>query len=252
MEFVLAVGAFLAAMLGAISGLGGGIYVMPLLIHFYGEEYSHSSLTTVSLVVVLVNSLSSLFWGRQIHYVDMKFAKPIAIISAVGSLLGLWLQRQVSRDSFELYLATLLALLGIYLFIKASAADRQASDKPVSFESRDGALSFMIGAMASFFGIGGGLLQVPYLVYFRDRPVKQATATSQVMLGAVAFTALTVSLVGLGVKVPWMAIAFMAPSAVLGGVTGSRLSTRLKGAWIIRILSILLLFLAYRVSMRVL
>lgn len=252
MEFLLVGGAFFAAMLGAISGLGGGIYVMPLLIHVYGQTYSHSGLTTVSLVVVLVNSISSLFWGRQIQYVDMKFAKPIAMISAVGSLLGLWLQRQVSRDTFELYLAILLTILGVYLFFKAAAADRQCSNEPAKFENRDGAISFAIGAMASFFGIGGGLIQVPYLVYFRDRPVKQATATSQVMLGAVAFVALSVSLLGLRVSVPWTAIGVMAPAAVLGGVTGSRLSAKLKGAWIIRILSILLLFLAYRVSMRVL
>lgn len=246
---LLAALAYLAATLGAISGLGGGIFIMPLLVESFGGEYSAAGLATLSLSVVLLNALTSLSLGRQTRFVDWTFALPMAAVSVLGVALGVYLQRQVSRGSFELILGGFLFLLGIFILWRSSAAD--ANVRPVNepFRTLDGVFSFLVGSVASFFGVGGGVLQVPYMVYFRKRSVKQSTATSQVILASAGASSLFFFLVVLKTTAPWIAFVYMAPAVVAGGITGSRLAGRLRGPWIVRILAGVLLFLAYRISL---
>lgn len=248
----LALAAFLAATLGAISGLGGGIFIMPLLVQSFGEDYLPPGLAAISLSVVLLNAFTALVLGGQWRNVDVRFARQMAVFSAVGAVTGVFGQSYVSRAQFELYLAVFLAVLAIYVLWKAPMADARVGESDTRFTSKDGAFSYLVGVIASFFGIGGGVLQVPYMVYARHRPVKQATATSQVILASVAVISLAMLIGVKSAVAPWSALAYIAPAVVVGGVLGSRLAQRLRGPWVIRILGGVLLILAYRVLTRVL
>jgi len=246
---ILALLAFCAATLGSISGLGGGVFIMPLLLETHGHDYSASGLAALSLSIVLLNALTALFLGKQVRNVDGRYARAMALVSAFGVGLGIYLQTQVSRQSFEIFLAVFLFILGIYILARSGRADQDPQPVQDGFKPVDGIFSFLVGALASFLGVGGGVMQVPYMVYFRKRLVKQATATSQVILATVAVVSL---LLILGVErppVPWETFLLMAPAVVIGGVAGSRLARRLRGPWIVRILAVVLLFLAYRVGM---
>jgi uncharacterized protein len=246
---ILALLAFLAATLGAISGLGGGIFIMPILVQTYGHDYSASGLAGLSLSIVLLNALTALILGKQIRNVDFTYARGMAMVSSLGVLIGIYFQTQVSRQTFETYLAIFLLVLGIYIFARAGSADKDVKPVHDGFKPVDGVFSFIVGGLASFFGVGGGVLQVPYMVYFRKRMVKQATATSQVILATVAVVSLFLILGVERSRVPWEALLIMAPAVLAGGVVGSRLGRKMRGPWIVRILSLVLLFLAYRVAM---
>ena len=50
------------------------------------------------------------------------------------------------------------------------------------------AISFAVGYLSSFLGIGGGIIHVPALIYFLDFPVHIATATSHFILAIMALT----------------------------------------------------------------
>lgn len=249
MALILAAVAFGSATFGAISGLGGGIFMIPFLLQVFGAEYSHSSIASLSLCLVLLNALTALFFGRQIKNVDFDFAKPMVFVSAIGVGIGVLLQSLISRGSYELYLAGFLLLLAGYSWWRSPLADK--SVKAVSgFRNLDFGFGILIGTVASFFGLGGGVLQVPYMVYMRRQKVKTATATSQIILATVAVLTITLLIVWQKVAVPWMAFVWMAPGIFMGGIFGSWLQTRLKGPWIVRILALVLFFLSLRLFLR--
>ncbi len=240
--------AWFAATLGAISGLGGGIFLMPLLVETFGREHGPASLAALSLSVVLLNSLTSLFIGKQIKNIDRPFARRMAVFSVVGVMIGVYLQSLVTRESFQVFLGGFLFLLAIYILWRSPRADSSPKVAKVGFNWLDFVFSVGVGTVASFFGIGGGVLQMPYMVYIRKFPVKQATATSQFILATVAAGTLVLIVVWRGAPVMWSAFLLMAPAVILGGILGSRLGAEIRGPWIVRIVGVLLLIMAYRVS----
>lgn len=242
--------AFAAAAFGAVSGLGGGVFILPLLVTTMGPEWEPGSLAALSLGFVFLNSLSSLFLGRQIRNVDFPFARLMAVGSAVGVMVGVSLHSFVSRDAFELYLGVFLFLLSLFIFWRSSRADAKDKRPPEPGRPADAGFSFLIGSFASFFGLGGGILQVPYMVYMRRRPVHQATATSQVILASTAFVSLVLYLLVRRVPIPWMTFVTVAPFVVAGGIAGSALSRRLRGPWIVRLLGATLLLIGLRLVSR--
>lgn len=242
--------AFFAATLGSLSGLGGGAFLMPFLVQIYGAEYGPASLAAISLSLAFMNALSALFLGGQLRCVDFKYARPMTLFTVVGGFFGLLIQSLVVRGQFELYLAVFLGLLGVYIFWRSPGADAQIADPSEPFQLLDGVVSVLTGVLATFFGVGGGVVRVPFMVYVRRRAVRESTATSQLVLGILAAVSLLILEGVFRAKAPWSDIVFMAPAVFAGGVAGSRLAARLKGIWIVRFLALVLLFLAYRVWMR--
>lgn len=243
---------FVAFTLAAISGIGGGVVIIPLLVSFLGREWSPASIASLSLSLVLLNALTSLFVGKQIQNADLKFAKPMAVISSVGAVAGVFMQSYVSRESFEIVLSVFLLLLSLFIFWRSSHADKNVPGTPEPFHGGDSVFGLAIGVIASFFGLGGGVLQVPYMVYLRKRSVKQSTATSQVILSTTAVVSLVIFLGVRRVPVPWDMFITLAPVVFVGGLLGSALAKKMRGPWIVRLLAGVLLLMAVRVGLRAL
>jgi uncharacterized membrane protein YfcA len=131
----------------------------------------------------------------------------------------------------------------------ASALSLRAA--PVSaIQSIDGAyrcnrplgftLSLGAGYLAGLLGIGGGIIHVPVMVYIMCFPTHIATATSSFIL---IFTAAAGSLFHLGagnIGADWGIIPWLALGVIGGSQLGARLSQRVKGRVIIRLLAIAL------------
>jgi hypothetical protein len=87
-------------------------------------------------------------------------------------------------------------------------------------------LGFLIGIFSSLFGIGGGVILVPTLLYFSELPIHAVSATSQ-------FGILLTSPVGLVVHalqrdVDLRDIVPLLGGGLLGGPIGARLSKNIK------------------------
>ena len=98
--------------------------------------------------------------------------------------------------------------------------------------------NIFLGFVATFFGIGGGIIRTPLLIYISRFPVKIATATSVFSL---LFTSLA------GTFVYWwqgfydLYLFFPAATgALFGAQIGAQVSRYLNGQWIIRILALVL------------
>jgi hypothetical protein len=97
-------------------------------------------------------------------------------------------------------------------------------------------LSFLVGVISSLFGIGGGIVHVPFLIVILGIAVHAATATSHFVL---AVTSLAGTLIFLrNGQVVLQVAAVMGAGVLLGAQAGARLSTRMRSEPIRRLLSL--------------
>ncbi len=89
------------------------------------------------------------------------------------------------------------------------------------------ATGFAVGLLSGFFGIGGGFLIVPGLVFATGMPLLNAVGTSLFSVGMFGTTTgITYALAGL---VNWLIVAEYLAGGILGGFVGTRLACRLGG-----------------------
>lgn len=105
------------------------------------------------------------------------------------------------------------------------------------------AAGFVGGLFGAFFGLGGGVIFVPVLVYFARMPMKSATAASLAVMPALTIASIVTSLIsverGLTVEaaVSWEhALAFGLPAVFGAYLLGVPLAGRIEGAQLKRIL----------------
>ena len=98
-------------------------------------------------------------------------------------------------------------------------------------------MSTVFGFISSFFGIGGGFLYVPALVYLLRFPIHIATATSLFVLTITAFTG-SVTHVAAGLfQHGFRRVIALSTGAIIGAQLAARFSRRIRGEWIIRSLA---------------
>jgi uncharacterized protein len=86
-------------------------------------------------------------------------------------------------------------------------------------------VSFLVGMLSGFFGIGGGFLIVPGLMFATGMPLLSAAGTSLVSVGTFGMTtAITYAFSGL---VNWLIAIEYISGGILGGLLGARLAIRL-------------------------
>jgi uncharacterized membrane protein YfcA len=249
---------FAVGMFGTLVGAGGGFLLMPALFFLYPSRPSEE-LTAISLAVVFWNAASGSVAYLRKGRVDFRSAKYFTLASLPGALVGAFVTQYFPRKLFDPLFAFFLILGGVYLFFRPTRAGRvrvaptgkgrvrwQLSESDgtrheISYSLAWGIwISVAVGFVSSLIGIGGGIIHVPALVQILGFPVHIATATSHFIL---AFTALAANGVHAihGSLAPGLGqVLWLAPGAVLGAQVGARLSSRVRGVWIIRALALAL------------
>ncbi len=214
----LLVGAF-----GTFIGAGGGFLLVPILLLEY--HFAPADAVGTSLALVFLNALSgSIAYLRQ-RRVDLALGWRFAAATMPGAVGGAYLTRVLTSGPFSLAFGALLLGIAALLFWGQSAAPSRRAQARAVLDVRGEThayavdvwkgvvLSFFVGFVSSVFGIGGGIIHVPFLIVVLGLPVHVATATSHFVLsistlvGAGTFLALghvdlsLVALIGIGVLV---------------------------------------------------
>jgi uncharacterized membrane protein YfcA len=258
--WLLPLGVFAGAY-GSIIGAGGGFVLVPVLLLLYPGD-PPETITGISLTVVFFNALSGTLAYARSGRVDYHIGMVFSLATIPGGVIGALATTAVSRAWFDALFGFLLVLLAVFLSVMparecVAQVIAQASVEPrAKFQADRGklflglVLSGSFGFIASFLGIGGGILYVPALVYLLRFPVRIATATSLFVLAINSLVAiLTHSAAGLfhhGIR---RAIV-LSIGASLGAQVGARLSERIHGRWIIRSLAIALGLIGLRFLLR--
>ncbi len=214
MQSALAVlsGLMVGFSLGLIGG-GGSILAVPLLLYVVGVTDAHVAIGTSSLAVA-VNAFANLLPHARSGHVRWRSALLFAIVGIAGAALGSSLGKSLDGNK-------LLALFSLLMIVIAALMQRgrpvvPAPSGPASraASAKIAGTGFAVGALSGFFGIGGGFLIVPGLVFAAGMPLIDAIGSSLVAVGTFGLTtAVNYAASGL---VDWR-IAF---EYIVGGIAG--------------------------------
>jgi len=230
---IFAAGA-IAGALGALLGLGGGIFLVPFL--HLGFDFPLTTAAAISLTTVIATS-SSVSAGRAgKHLINMRFGMLLEVATAAGSLFGGVTAQFLTQSTLQRLfggVALIVAAIMVSRLKRRNVMVDPSSDPGVLggryYEEESGCIvtyrikrlpvaivaSFLAGNVSSLLGIGGGIIKVPVLNAWCGMPMRAAAATSAFMIGVTA-TAGAVIYYGRGEISP-----VLAASAVLGVQLGS-------------------------------
>jgi uncharacterized membrane protein YfcA len=180
-----------------------------------------------------------------------------------GAIIGAFIIKFLSRGIFQYVFASLLLAIAAYLLARPekrldssmlfrkqtvrSITDGQFKVHSYSFNLPTGmVIAFFVGVISGLLGIGGGIIHVPALTQVLDFPAHIATATSHFMVAVTTFAAIDTHLVSSTFTSDIGRVAVLSAGAVIGAQFGARLSQRVTGVLIIRLLAVGLVIVALR------
>lgn len=183
---LLVIFGFFIGILASMTGVGGGVFIVPILTFFY--DFRVNSATGTSLTAIIFTAIASTInYARQkrIYY---KTGLLLAVTAAPGAYLGGWIAKITQEQLLGLIFGVFLILVAARMIV--SLVRRKEADKtlPVKTDAelvRSGkiiiigvALGFFGGFASGLLGIGGGTLIVPIMAFALGMPIHLATATS--------------------------------------------------------------------------
>ena len=176
-------------LLGATGG-GGSLLAIPLLVYVLGVPVQKA--TALSLVVV---GYSALFGAWHAHRNGMVRGLAALLFSGTG-MIGAWLgahgQHLVTSRVVLILFGVLLCGISVWTLMKARVERPQEADegcaKEFSIECASKALGIGLGVglLTGFFGVGGGFLIVPALMFVMGFPMKMAVGTSLFIIALIS------------------------------------------------------------------
>jgi uncharacterized membrane protein YfcA len=258
---------FVVGSYGTLIGAGGGFVLMPILLILYPHE-SADRLTAISLAVVFFNALSGSGAYARMKRIDYKSGLMFAAATVPGAIIGVFVTSYVSRFLFDTIFGVFMIAAGLFMFLKPKSDEhahvsphkKSASEITRYLQGADGlsfeysfnpilgiVLSFFVGFVSSFLGIGGGIVHVPAMAYLLNFPVHIATATSHFVLAIMTFTGSLVHIWTGSFHHGAHRTAALAMGVLIGAQLGAFLSNKIKGSWIIRGLALALALVGIRI-----
>lgn len=206
----------------ALIGGGGSILAVPLLLYVVGVHDPHLAIGT-SALAVSVNAFANLIPHARAGHVRWKAAFAFAAAGVLGAFAGSSLGKAVDgRHLLVLFALLMLVVAGFMLRGRRGQDDRYPLP---GMYPRLGAVGLGTGSLAGFFGIGGGFLIVPGLMFASGMEIIQAIGTSLFAVGAFGLTA-AVNYARSGL-VAWGITAEFILGGAVGGWLGALAATRL-------------------------
>jgi uncharacterized protein len=236
--------AFVASIFGSMVGLGGGFILVPILRLFLG--FAPADAAGTSLALIVANSASGAFTYLLQRRVHLRLGLLMAAGGLPGGILGAILSTHISPRLYDMILAVLL--IGVAVDMAWNAERRMAGRvehhigiKAMSHRAALG-IGFVVGIFSSLFGLGGGIVIVPTLLYFSNLPAHAISATSHFVILLTSPVGLTVHFLQHDVVVQDALPLVL--GGLLGGPVGARLSLRLKSPQLLIVVAVALVIAA--------
>ena len=212
-----------AALIGlslGITGAGGSIITLPVLVYLAGVAPQEA----VGLSLFIVGTAASV--GALIRLKAKELHAPAVMMFAVsgmaGAAMGSRLTHLVSPQTLMIVFAVTMLIVAVNMLRGAKGGESVAADcRPV----RCLAAGAAVGVMTGFIGVGGGFLLVPALIRFARLPLAMATGTSLAVIGFNSFAGFASHYHA--TSMPWSLAWIFASVAALGVVIGTKFSQKL-------------------------
>ena len=252
-----------------LLGAGGGILSVPILVYMLGQSPHNAA--AGSLLIVGATSLIALIGRRkEVHW---KQGAVFGALSITGSFIGSFLNSLVSPNLLMYLFSSLLVVVAGLMFRKAAKEKNAAGAKPRMMSPNTDAnekmcnkntrgkensqrpnsrlhhwitiivAAVLIGVLTGFFGVGGGFAVVPALTLIMHFDMKEASATSLLVM-VIASLAGLAARVGTAIQIDYLSVLPFALASMIGGSIGASLTRKAKSTTLTFLFALLLLLVA--------
>jgi uncharacterized protein len=234
----------LAGLLGALTGLGGGVVIVPALALLFHVDLRYA--IGASLVSVIATSSGAAAAYVREGFSNVRIGMFLEVATTLGALLGAYLTAKVSTHAIAIVfgvvliysawasmrsmhsggmlqpnaLAQRLKLSGDYPTV-SGREEYVAQNVPAGFS-----IMFLAGTLSGLLGIGSGAVKVLAMDQAMKLPFKVSTTTSNFMIGVTAAAS-----AGVYLSRGYIAAGLAAPvmlGVLIGSLAGSRLLVRIQ------------------------
>ena len=258
---ILLAASYCAGLLGSLTGLGGGVVVIPVLTLCFGVDF-HYAVGAALVASIATSSGSGSAYVKE-GVTNIRLGMFLEIATTIGAVCG-------AAVAIYLNSNTIAIIYGGVLVLTAAMQQRRKSDHDGvvgsemarrlklfgSWPQKDGTMKhyqlrhvgdgfsvmYVAGVLSGILGIGSGVLKVIAMDGIMKVPFKVSTTTSNFMMGVTA-CASAVIYVQRGNIVPGMACPVMI-GVLFGALTGAKLLKRLDVRLLRRIFCIVILMVA--------
>ena len=258
---ILLAASYCAGLLGSLTGLGGGVVVIPVLTLCFGVDF-HYAVGAALVASIATSSGSGSAYVKE-GVTNIRLGMFLEIATTIGAVCG-------AAVAIYLNSNTIAIIYGSVLVLTAAMQQRRKSDHDgvtgsemarrlklfSSWPQKDGTMKhyqlrhvgggfsvmYVAGVLSGILGIGSGVLKVIAMDGIMKVPFKVSTTTSNFMMGVTA-CASAVIYVQRGNIVPGMACPVMI-GVLFGALTGAKLLKRLDVRLLRRIFCIVILMVA--------
>ena len=253
---IMAAGA-VAGCVGALLGLGGGVFLIPFLNVGLGLDLTTAA--GISLMTVMATSSMVAAGSSNRDVINLRLGLLLQIPAVAGGLVGAEGVEALSQRTLSMIFAIVTGVISVVTLTRLDRRnvilDGSAAPGPFGgsyYEAESGrqivyrlrrmpaalGISFSAGILSGLLGIGGGILQVPALNAWCGVPMRAAAATTAAMIGVTALGSAPIYYARGRIVAP------LAAAAVLGVLAGSSagmwMSPRARARWLKLLMAVVL------------
>lgn len=254
-------------LVGSLLGIGGGVFLVPLLTLALGVPIRAAIAASLISVIATASATSAVNMERGL--VNMRLGMTLEVATALGGLAGGIVGALLSQAQLFLVFGVTLAAMGLIMALRTGRrnviADPAAepgllggrlSEGPRNYVYRMERLplglsaSLVAGAISGLLGLGGGIITVPVLNAFCGIPIRVAAATSAFMIGVTAAASVFIYY-SRGDLMPQLTAA-IALGALPASLLGARLSPHVGARFLKLLMAVTLLAVGGRMALEAL
>lgn len=258
---ILLAASYCAGLLGSLTGLGGGVVVIPVLTLCFGVDF-HYAVGAALVASIATSSGSGSAYVKE-GVTNIRLGMFLEIATTIGAVCGAAVAIYLNSNTIAIIYGGVLVLTAIMQQRRKSDHDGVVGSEMAcrlklfgSWPQKDGTMKsyqlrhvgggfsvmYVAGILSGILGIGSGVLKVIAMDGIMKVPFKVSTTTSNFMMGVTA-CASAVIYVQRGNIVPGMACPVMI-GVLFGALTGAKLLKRLDVSLLRRIFCIVILMVA--------
>lgn len=263
LEPLLPIFGFLIGVVAAMTGIGGGAFIVSLLVLAYAFAPANAVGTSLTAIIFTAVAATLNYWmQKRIYY---RTGLVLAITTVPGASLGAYLTTILPQKWLGIILGLMLIPIALHMITnlgsirkKSPDAQEKTSQPKARSDSQlvrsrkiiliGAALCFLGGLASGLLGIGGGVLVVPIMTFAIGMPIHFATGTSM-------FTMIFTSISGVAQHYLADHIRFeyaflLALGTVLGAQVGAYASRRVSSRNLRKVFGAMLIVVSVQIVLK--
>lgn len=258
---IVLIGAFLAGLLGSLTGLGGGVIIIPLLTLGLGVDIKYAM--GASIVSVIATSSGSAAAYVKEGITNIRIGMFLEIATTIGAVIGAILVAYVNTSYIAIFFGFILIFSAVMMLRKKiNRSDNESSSKLAtvfrlngSYPTAEGDVTYKVhrvaggffmmmfaGLLSGLLAIGSGALKVIAMDNIMRMPFKVSTTTSNFMIGVTAAASAIIYLhrgqIDPGIAMP------VCLGVLIGATLGAKILVRTKTDKLKIVFALVIAFLA--------